>query len=423
MKTSNLLLATQRENPSDAETISHKLMLKAGLIRQVASGVYNWLPLGVKVLRKVENIVRREMENSGAQEILMPMVQPGELWKESGRWQQYGQELLIFEDRHDREFCLGPTHEEVITDLCRNEIRSYKQLPVIFYQIQTKFRDEIRPRFGVMRSREFIMKDAYSFDLSEQQMDDSYQSMRDAYIKIFNSLGLDYRIVKADSGAIGGADSEEFHVLADSGEDLLAFSDKSDYAINAELLIESKSDQDPGSLEGQDSPDGKGKLKLKRGIEVGHIFKLGRKYSESMKLTIQSEKGNIHPEMGCYGIGISRIVAAAIEQSHDDKGIIWSKEISPYTTALVEINPKGEENLKNLCTQIYTSLKERGHEVLWDDRDQSAGVKFSDMELIGIPQMIIIGEKSFRENKVEFKMRGEDKIVSLIPDEVLNIIQ
>lgn len=423
MKTSNLLLATQRENPSDAETISHKLMLKAGLIRQVASGVYNWLPLGVKVLRKVENIVRREMENSGAQEILMPMVQPGELWKESGRWQQYGQELLIFEDRHDREFCLGPTHEEVITDLCRNEIRSYKQLPVIFYQIQTKFRDEIRPRFGVMRSREFIMKDAYSFDLSEQQMDDSYQSMRDAYIKIFNSLGLDYRIVKADSGAIGGADSEEFHVLADSGEDLLAFSDKSDYAINAELLIESKSDQDPGSLEGQDSPDGKGKLKLKRGIEVGHIFKLGRKYSESMKLTIQSENGNIHPEMGCYGIGISRIVAAAIEQSHDDKGIIWSKEISPYTTALVEINPKGEENLKNLCTQIYTSLKERGHEVLWDDRDQSAGVKFSDMELIGIPQMIIIGEKSFRENKVEFKMRGEDKIVSLTPDEVLNKIQ
>ena len=423
MKTSNLLLATQRENPSDAETISHKLMLKAGLIRQVASGVYNWLPLGVKVLRKVENIVRREMENSGAQEILMPMVQPGELWKESGRWQQYGQELLIFEDRHDREFCLGPTHEEVITDLCRNEIRSYKQLPVIFYQIQTKFRDEIRPRFGVMRSREFIMKDAYSFDLSEQQMDDSYQSMRDAYIKIFNSLGLDYRIVKADSGAIGGADSEEFHVLADSGEDLLAFSDKSDYAINAELLIESKSDQDPGSLEGQDSPDGKGKLKLKRGIEVGHIFKLGRKYSESMKLTIQSEKGNIHPEMGCYGIGISRIVAAAIEQSHDDKGIIWSKEISPYTTALVEINPKGEENLKNLCTQIYTSLKKRGHEVLWDDRDQSAGVKFSDMELIGIPQMIIIGEKSFRENKVEFKIRGEDKIVSLTPDEVLNKIQ
>ena len=423
MKTSNLLLATQRENPSDAETISHQLMIKAGLIRQVASGIYNWLPLGIRVLRKVESIVRCEMDNSGAQEILMPMVQPGELWKESGRWQQYGKELLIFEDRHNREFCLGPTHEEVITDLCRNEIRSHKQLPVTFYQIQTKFRDEIRPRFGVMRSREFVMKDAYSFDLSGEQMDKSYKSMRDAYVKIFNSIGLDYRIVKADSGAIGGSDSEEFHVLADSGEDLLAFSDKSDYAINAELLIESKSDQDPESLEGQDSPDGKGKLKLKRGIEVGHIFKLGKKYSESMKLSIQSEKGNIYPEMGCYGIGISRIVAASIEQNHDEKGIIWPKEISPYSTAIVEINPKDNQSLKNLSSEIYYSLKENGLEVLWDDRDQGAGVKFSDMELIGIPQIIVIGEKSFKENKVEFKLRGENKITSLSPDEVLNKIK
>ena len=274
MKTSNLFIATQRENPSDAETVSHQLMIKAGLIRKVASGVYNWLPLGIKVLRKVEDVVRNQMDNSGAQEILMPMVQPGDLWKETGRWQQYGRELLIFEDRHDREFCLGPTHEEVITDLCRNEIRSHKQLPITFYQIQTKFRDEIRPRFGVMRSREFIMKDAYSFDLSEEEMDKSYQSMKEAYIKVFDSLGLDYRIVKADSGAIGGSDSEEFHVLANSGEDLLAFSDKSNYAINAELLIESMSDQNPESLEGQDSPDGKGKLKLKRGIEVGHILSL-----------------------------------------------------------------------------------------------------------------------------------------------------
>ena len=423
MKTSNLLLATQRENPSDAETISHQLMIKAGLIRQVASGIYNWLPLGIRVLRKVESIVRCEMDNSGAQEILMPMVQPGELWKESGRWQQYGKELLIFEDRHNREFCLGPTHEEVITDLCRNEIRSHKQLPVTFYQIQTKFRDEIRPRFGVMRSREFVMKDAYSFDLSGEQMDKSYKSMRDAYVKIFSSIGLDYRIVKADSGAIGGSDSEEFHVLADSGEDLLAFSDKSDYAINAELLIESKSDQDPESLEGQDSPDGKGKLKLKRGIEVGHIFKLGKKYSESMKLSIQSDKGNIYPEMGCYGIGISRIVAASIEQNHDEKGIIWPKEISPYSTAIVEINPKDNQSLKNLSSEIYYSLKENGLEVLWDDRDQGAGVKFSDMELIGIPQIIVIGEKSFKENKVEFKLRGENKITSLSPDEVLNKIK
>ncbi|SVE18961.1 uncharacterized protein METZ01_LOCUS471815, partial [marine metagenome] len=246
-----------------------------------------WLPLGIRILRKVENIVRSEMNNSGAQEILMPMVQPGELWKESERWQKYGKELLIFKDRHEREFCLGPTHEEVITDLCRNEIRSHKELPLIFYQIQTKFRDEIRPRFGVMRSREFLMKDAYSFDLSEEEMDVSYQKMKDTYIKIFNSLGLDYRIVKADSGAIGGSDSEEFHVLADSGEDLLAFSDKSDYAINAELLIKSQDDQDPRSLEGKPSPDGKGKLKIQKGIEVGHIFKLGQKYSESMALKLQ----------------------------------------------------------------------------------------------------------------------------------------
>ena len=418
MKTSNLLLATQRETPSDAETKSHQLMIKAGLIRQVASGIYNWLPLGVKVLRKVENIVRREMDKSGAQEILMPMVQPGELWKESGRWQQYGKELLIFKDRHKREFCLGPTHEEIITNLCRNDIRSHKQLPVTFYQIQTKFRDEIRPRFGVLRSREFIMKDAYSFDLSEEEMNHSYNNMREAYKRIFDSMGLDYRIVKADSGAIGGSDSEEFHVLADSGEDLLAFSDKSDYAINADLLIEALSDQDPESLDGQPSPDGKGNLKLKRGIEVGHIFKLGKKYSESMKLVLQGDKGNIFPEMGCYGIGISRIVAAAIEQNHDDKGIIWPDAISPYEIALVEINPKGDKALKKLCSQLYNSLKEKGHEVLWDDRDQSPGVKFSDMELIGIPRMIILGEKSFKDNKVEFKIRGQEKISQLAPEEL-----
>lgn len=418
MKTSNLLLATQRESPSDAETISHQLMIKAGLIRQVASGIYNWLPLGIKVLRKVENIVRREMDKSGAQEILMPMVQPGDLWKESGRWQQYGKELLIFQDRHGREFCLGPTHEEIITNLCRNDIRSHKQLPITFYQIQTKFRDEIRPRFGVMRSREFIMKDAYSFDLSEEGMNHSYNIMREAYERIFDSMGLDYRIVKADSGAIGGSDSEEFHVLADSGEDLLAFSDKSDYAINADLLIEALSDQDPESLDGQPSPDGKGNLKLKRGIEVGHIFKLGKKYSESMKLVLQGDKGNIFPEMGCYGIGISRIVAAAIEQNHDDKGIIWPDAISPYEIALVEINPKGDKALKKLCSQLYNSLKEKGHEVLWDDRDQSPGVKFSDMELIGIPRMIIVGEKSFKDNKVEFKIRGQEKISQLVPEEI-----
>ena len=414
MLVSKLLLATQRESPSDADTISHQLMIRAGLIRQVASGIYNWLPTGKLVLNKVEAIVRKNMNQSGALEMLMPMVQPGELWKESGRWQQYGQELLIFKDRNEREFCLGPTHEEVITDLCKKEIRSHKQLPITFYQIQTKFRDEIRPRFGVMRSREFIMKDAYSFDLSVEEMDNSYEVMREAYIKIFDSLGLVYRIVKADSGAIGGSDSEEFHVLADSGEDLLAFSDKSDYAINAELLVKSQDDQNPKNLEGKPSPDGKGLLKLKRGIEVGHIFKLGKKYSESLNLKINTATGDIFPEMGCYGIGISRIVAAAIEQNHDERGILWPKELAPYQVALVEVNPKKSSEVNSICSTIYNSLVENKIDVLWDDRDQRAGVKFKDMELIGIPVFLIVGKKSIDENQIEVKIRKEDKS-TLVP--------
>ena len=414
MLVSKMLLATQRESPSEADTISHQLMIRAGLIRQVASGIYNWLPTGKLVLNKVEDIVRKNMNQSGALEMLMPMVQPGELWKESGRWQQYGQELLIFKDRNEREFCLGPTHEEVITDLCKKEIRSHKQLPITFYQIQTKFRDEIRPRFGVMRSREFIMKDAYSFDLSVEEMDNSYAVMREAYIKIFDSLGLDYRIVKADSGAIGGSDSEEFHVLADSGEDLLAFSDKSDYAINAELLVKSQDDQNPKNLEGKPSPDGKGLLKLKRGIEVGHIFKLGKKYSESLNLKINTETDNIFPEMGCYGIGISRIVAAAIEQNHDEKGILWPKELAPYQVALVEVNPKKSTEVNSICSTIYSSLVENKIDVLWDDREQRAGVKFKDMELIGIPIFLIVGKKSIDENQIEIKIRKEDKS-TLVP--------
>ena len=420
MKTSNLLLATQRENPSDAEAPSHQLMIRAGLIRQVASGIYNWLPTGKKVLRKVEEIIRKEMDDAGGQEILMPMVQPAELWHESGRIEQYGQELLTFKDRHDREFCLGPTHEEVITDLCRNVIRSHKQLPITLYQIQTKFRDEIRPRFGVMRSREFVMKDAYSFDLDNEGLDTSYSNMRETYIKIFDSLGLDYRIVKADSGAIGGSDSEEFHVLADSGEDLLAFSDKSDYAINAELLTELQDEQDPSSLEGKPSPDGKGNLKLKRGIEVGHIFKLGTKYSESLKLSIQSEGGNIFPEMGCYGIGASRIVAAAIEQNHDEKGIKWPEALSPYQVAIVEANPKKNPAVTTKCLEIYKDLKDNNIDVLWDDRDKRPGVKFTDMELIGIPKMIIVGENSLETDEVELKMRGEEKFDLISPHEILS---
>ena len=419
MKTSNLLLATQRENPSDAEAVSHQLMIKAGLIRQVAAGIYNWLPTGRKVLRKIEEIIRKEMDSSGAQEILMPMVQPTSLWEESGRIQQYGKELLVFQDRHERSFCLGPTHEEVITDLCRNVIKSHRELPMTLYQIQTKFRDEIRPRFGVMRSREFIMKDAYSFDLSSEGLDRSYQTMKEAYVNIFQNLGLDYRIVKADSGAIGGSDSEEFHILADSGEDLLAFSDSSDYAINAELLVELQDEQDPNSLQGKPSPYGKGSLLLKKGIEVGHIFKLGKKYSESLKLRVQGDDGDIYPEMGCYGIGASRIIAASIEQNHDEKGIIWPKSLCPYEVVIVEANPKNKENIKNTCKEVYELLASNNIDVLWDDRNKRPGVKFTDMELIGIPIMIIIGDKSTEDNKVEVKVRLEEKTERVSPQDII----
>ena len=409
MKASHLILGTQRENPADAEIISHQLMIRAGLVRQVSSGIYNWLPIGKKVLQKVENIIRTEMNIAGAQEILMPMVQPASLWEESGRIDQYGQELLVFLDRHENKFCLGPTHEEIITDLCKNLLTSYKQLPVTLYQIQTKFRDEIRPRFGVMRSREFLMKDAYSFDLDKESLDQSYSVMKEAYIKIFDSLGLDYRIVKADSGAIGGSDSEEFHVLADSGEDLLAFSDKSEYAINAELLTELQDGQDPYSLEGKPSPDGKGLLKLKKGIEVGHIFKLGRKYSEILNLRIQGENNDIHPEMGCYGIGASRIVAAAIEQNHDEKGIIWPKALAPFEVALVEVNPKKKDEIKEKSSEIYNLLKENDIDVLWDDREKRPGVKFTDMEVTGMPLTIIIGERTLETGEIEIKKRQDEK--------------
>ena len=423
MKASKLIFATQREDPSDAEIVSHKLMIRAGLIRQVSSGIYNWLPTGKKVLHKVENIIREEMNSAGAQEILMPMVQPVSLWEESGRIEQYGKELLVFKDRHDNEFCLGPTHEEVITDLCKNILTSYKQLPITLYQIQTKFRDEIRPRFGVMRSREFVMKDAYSFDLDQESLDLTYENIRAAYLNIFNRFGLDYRLVKADSGAIGGSDSEEFHVLADSGEDLLAFSDKSDYAINAELLIELQEDQDPASLEGQDSPDGKGKLKLKRGIEAGHIFKLGTKYSESFNLKIQGDNESIMPYMGCYGIGASRIVAAAIEQNHDEKGIIWPNSLSPYEIVIVEANPKGKEDIKTKCEEIYNLLLANGVDVLWEDTDKRPGVKFADMELIGIPVMIIIGDKALKNNQLELKTRKDEKPIMVSQENLLNALK
>ena len=422
MKASQLILGTQRENPSDAEIISHQLMIRAGLIRQVSSGIYNWLPLGKKVLQKVENIIRSGMNDANAQEILMPMVQPAALWEQSGRIDQYGQELLVFLDRHENKFCLGPTHEEIITDLCKNLLTSYKQLPVTLYQIQTKFRDEIRPRFGVMRAREFIMKDAYSFDLNKEGLDQSYSIMREAYIKIFNDIGLDYRIVKADSGAIGGSDSEEFHVLADSGEDLLAFSNKSDYAINAELLTELQEGQDPYSLEGMPSPDGKGSLKLKKGIEVGHIFKLGKKYSEVLNLKIQGNDQDIHPEMGCYGIGASRIVAAAIEQNYDDKGIIWPSSLAPFKVALVEVNQKNKKEITDKCSEIYQLLKENNIDVIWDNRDKRPGVKFSDMEVIGIPYTVIIGERTLETGQIEVKKRQDEKPELVSHQNLLSII-
>ena len=423
MKASQFILGTQRENPADAEIISHQMMIRAGLVRQVSSGIYNWLPLGKKVLHKVENIIRKEMNNAGAQEILMPMVQPASLWEDSGRINQYGQELLIFFDRHENRFCLGPTHEEIITDLCKNLLTSYKQLPVTLYQIQTKFRDEIRPRFGVMRSREFIMKDAYSFDLDQDSLDKSYSTMKEAYIKIFDSLGLDYRVVKADSGAIGGSDSEEFHVLADSGEDLLAFSDKSNYAINAELLNELQDGQDPYSLEGKPSPDGKGLLKLKKGIEVGHIFKLGKKYSEVLNLKIQGEDQDIHPEMGCYGIGASRIVAASIEQNHDDKGIIWPKPLAPFEVAVVEVNPKKKEEINNKCSEIYQLFRDNDIDVLWDDRDKRPGVKFTDMEVTGIPLTVIVGERTLETGEIEVKARIDEKPKLVSHQDLVSIVK
>ena len=420
---SNYFIPTLKDTASeDAQVISNSLMLKSGMIRKNASGIYTWLPLGLRVLNKVENIVREEMNNAGAHEVLMPMVQPKDLWNESKRWDKFGPELLRFKDRHDRDFCLGPTHEEVITDLIKNNVKSYKELPLNIYQIQTKFRDEIRPRFGVMRAREFIMKDAYSFDLNKEGLDQSYSIMREAYIKIFNDIGLDYRIVKADSGAIGGSDSEEFHVLADSGEDLLAFSNKSDYAINAELLTELQEGQDPYSLEGMPSPDGKGSLKLKKGIEVGHIFKLGKKYSEVLNLKIQGNDQDIHPEMGCYGIGASRIVAAAIEQNYDDKGIIWPSSLAPFKVALVEVNLKNKKEITDKCSEIYQLLKENNIDVIWDNRDKRPGVKFSDMEVIGIPYTVIIGERTLETGQIEVKKRQDEKPELVSHQNLLSII-
>ncbi len=547
MRTTQFPLNTVKETPADAEIASHQLMIRAGLIRKLAAGLYTWLPLGLRVMRKVEKITREEMEKTGALEVLMPGLQPAELWQETGRWEQYGPELARLKDRHDRDFCLGPTHEEIITDLARNEIKSYKQLPITYYQIQSKFRDEIRPRFGVMRSREFIMKDAYSFHLDHESLQLTYETMYQAYTNIFNHLGLNFRAVIADSGSIGGAVSHEFHVLADSGEDAIAFSTDSEYAANVEkaeavmpagtrgsatealtlidtpnqhsieevcgflnipatqclktLIVKGEEDTlvalllrgdhnlndikaikidgiasplefasddqvgsacncKPGSIgpiglnikiiadrsvtlmsdfvcganqdgkhykgvnwerdlpvpdhiadlrmvvEGDPSPDGKGQITLARGIEVGHIFQLGTKYSEAMKAGVINEGGkNQIMTMGCYGIGISRVVAAAIEQNHDDKGIIWPTNLAPFQVALCPMNMHKSERLKEASEKLYQDLLAAGIDVLFDDRKVRAGFMFSDMELIGIPHCIVVGDRGLDSGTVEYKAR------------------
>jgi prolyl-tRNA synthetase len=551
MRTSQFPLNTVKEVPADAVIISHQLMLRAGLIRKLAAGLYTWLPLGLRVLRKVEAIVREEMNKAGALEVLMPALQPAELWQETGRWEKYGPELARLKDRHDRDFCLGPTHEEIITDLARNEIKSYKQLPINYYQIQTKFRDEIRPRFGVMRCREFIMKDAYSFHLNQESLNETYAVMHQVYTTIFTRFGLKFRAVIADSGSIGGAVSHEFHVLADSGEDAIAFSDGSDYAANiekAEAIMPSgnrpaasaelrkvgtpnqhsiedvslflnisaqqclktlivKGDDDslvalllrgdhdlnpikaekidgiatpmtfasdaeiiqhcgckPGSIgpinlnikiiadrsvtvmadfvcganedgqhytgvnwgrdlpassqiedirtvvEGDISPDGKGNIHIARGIEVGHIFQLGTKYSAAMKAGIINEEGkNQTMIMGCYGIGVSRVVASSIEQNHDEKGIIWPASLAPFQVALCPMNMHKSERLKAAVEQLYQDLLKAGIEVLFDDRKVRAGFMFSDMELIGIPHCIIISDRGLEAGFVEYKTRTSEQ--------------
>lgn len=564
MRTSQFPLQTIKETPAEAEIVSHKLMLRAGMIRKLAAGLYTWLPLGLRVLKKVEQVVRDEMNRAGALEVLMPALQPAELWRESGRWEHYGKELMRLKDRHQREFCLGPTHEEIITDLVRSEIKSYKQVPVNFFQIQTKFRDEVRPRFGIMRAREFIMKDAYSFHRDFDSLQDTYQAMHQAYSQIFTRLGLDFRAVLADTGAIGGNVSHEFHVLADTGEDAIAFSTDSDYAANVELaealapardrakpheplaLVETPGQHEieqvsrflgvpkecclktllvkgengtivalllrgdhqlnhtkaeklpevkaplefaseaevravcgcnPGSIgpigldvpmycdrsaavlsdfvcganqdgkhyrgvnwerdlplpeiadlrtvqEGDPSPDGKGTLIIRRGIEVGHIFQLGTKYSEALNATILDENGREEfLVMGCYGIGITRVVAAAIEQNHDQRGICWPDAIAPFQVAIVPVNMHKSARLREAAEALYRDLQSAGFEVLFDDRQNRPGVMFADMELIGIPHRIVLSDRLLDAGKVEYRQRRDESSQEIDRSEIVGLLQ
>ena len=391
MKASNFYISTLKEAPAEAELISHQLMIRAGLVKRLGSGLYSWMPMGLRVLKKIETIIREEMNKAGAIELLMPAIQPSDLWKETGRWDFFGPQMLKINDRHDRSFCFGPTHEEVITDIVRNEINSYRQLPINFYQIQTKFRDEIRPRFGVMRAREFLMKDSYSFHADIESLKDIYEKMYKTYTAIFDRIGLKFRAVQADNGAIGGDGSHEFHVLADSGEDEIVYDEASDFAANIEVA--------------KNHPD-KDKLKTCRGIEVGHIFQLGTKYSEAMKAEFLDEHGQSKPMMmGCYGIGVSRIVAAAIEQQNDEKGIIFPSSISPFEIILTPIGYDKSDLVHKSTNDLYSHLIESGFDVLLDDRGLRPGIMFSESELLGIPHRITISEKTLAEEKLEYKHR------------------
>ena len=564
MRASRFFISTLKEAPSEAEVVSHKLMLRAGLIRRLASGIYSWMPLGLRVLRRVESVVREEMNRSGAIELLMPGVQPAELWQESGRWGEYGPELLRFEDRQGRAFCLGPTHEEVVSDIVRREVRSYRQLPLNLYQIQTKFRDEVRPRFGVMRGREFLMKDAYSFHADKASLDVTYREMYDCYTRIFTRLGLKFRAVAADTGSIGGTGSHEFHVLADSGEDAIAYCPDSDYAANVELaealapgsgraqpqealatvetpgvktiadlcahlkvpaqrtvkavvvdgaegkpvLLLLRGDHElnvvkagklealakpvrfsssagiaaafgaqPGSLgpvgfggtviadravsvmsdfvtganvddrhftgvnagrdfpepqvadlrnvvAGDPSPDGQGSLGICRGIEVGHIFQLRTKYSSALNLTFLDEEGQARVmEMGCYGIGVTRIVAAAIEQNHDERGIVFPPAMAPFDLAIVPIGLHKSDRVREAAERLHDELSAAGFEVLLDDRDERPGIMFADMELAGIPHRIVIGERGLKDGNIEYQPRTETKARAVPLDEAVQFLK
>ncbi len=413
MKFSQLFCPTLKEAPQGVEVVSHKLMLRAGMIRQVASGIYDMLPLGLKVLRKVEQIIREEMNRAGAQEVLLPMVQPSELWKETGRWEGNGKELLRFKDRHERDFCLGPTHEEIITDLVRREVKSYKELPIALYQIQTKFRDEIRPRFGLMRGREFIMKDCYSFDATEEGLDQSYKAMSQAYHNIFKRCGLKFRSVEADSGNIGGNASEEFMVLADTGEDFIIHCPNCNYAANVEKAM-NKAGTKPIAEGDACANCQPGKLQIVKGIEVGHVFKLGTKYSESMNAKFLDKDGKQkHFIMGCYGIGAGRTVASAIEQNNDDRGIIFPPALAPFDVVIV-IAKMRDESIAKAGIELYETMKNAGFDVLVDDRDASFGAKASDADLLGVPVRIVVGDKWVSEGLAEVKARWskDTKIVN-----------